>query len=88
MLGGAAVHQARGALRDGNYRWRSRQAGNLFSFMTELVKRAPPLNKKNPTIGTWHLLCRAITRFIVQEKVIADALMTPHTSCWVFLIKG
>jgi hypothetical protein len=37
--------------------------------MTQLVKRAPPLNKKNPTTGTWGHQRRAIATFAVKEIV-------------------
>jgi hypothetical protein len=52
--------------------------------MTQVVNRAPPLNKKkkNTTI-TWHQ-SRAKTRFNITEIVIA--LMLPLAGCGIFLI--
>jgi hypothetical protein len=44
----------------------------LYSYiLTQLVKRAPPLNKENPTSSTWHHQRRAITSFFVEEIVNA-----------------
>jgi hypothetical protein len=54
--------------------------------MTQLVKHAPPFITKKSTTSPWHHQRRAITRFVVKEIVIADALMMPRGLVVGFLI--
>jgi hypothetical protein len=46
--------------------------------MPQLVKRAPPYNKKKPTTSAWDHQRQAMTRLIVKEIVIAR-----HPACTV-----
>jgi hypothetical protein len=39
-------------------------------YITPLVKRAPPLNKKNPTTSTWHHQRRTISLFFMTMNLV------------------
>jgi hypothetical protein len=59
----------------------------IANFVTkQLVKHAPRFATKHLTTNTWDHRRRAITRFVVEEFVIADSLMTPRTCCGIILI--
>jgi hypothetical protein len=60
----------------------------IVTVITQLVKRAPPLNKETHIISAWHYQRRAITVSFTSNFVVADALMMPSTRCGAFLILG